>query len=172
MILRMSKESGMLNSMTESSFSLLFSKSSSSCKSKHPTQRGRCKSRAPHHPEERSCLRSPEQQLKYHFSLLHCAWEAIQQEAILAGRSVEVVLNQLHHHLIAHLQRGEMGAWSEQTAGIYTQLSTQQLSLCQHPACTRAFLQLVPVPKADTQVAAVAEWKLHVHTCPHPGCAP
>lgn len=31
----------MLNSMTESSFSLLFSRSSSSCKRKHPAQRGR-----------------------------------------------------------------------------------------------------------------------------------
>lgn len=38
-ILRMSKESGMLNSMTESSFSLLFSRSSSSCNRKHPAQR-------------------------------------------------------------------------------------------------------------------------------------
>lgn len=52
-ILRMSKESGMLNSMTESSFSLLFSRSSSSCKSKRPTQRG--KPGAPHLPEEKSC---------------------------------------------------------------------------------------------------------------------
>lgn len=54
----------------------------------------------------------PKQELTYHFGLLHCAWEAIQEEAILAGRGVKVVLNQLHHHFIAHLQRREMGVWS------------------------------------------------------------
>lgn len=49
-ILRMSKESGMLNSMTESSFSLLFSRSSSSCNRKHPAQRGRGTAKGPLSP--------------------------------------------------------------------------------------------------------------------------
>lgn len=77
-----------------------------------------------------------EQPLLYHFSLLHCAWEAVQEEAVLAGRGVEVVLYQLHHHLVAHLQRAEMGAWSGGISQFYTQ------SCCTHnqcPGCTRAF---------------------------------
>lgn len=51
------------------------------------------------------------QELIQHFSLLHRAWEAVQEEAVLAGRGVKVVLNQLHHHLITHLRRGETDTW-------------------------------------------------------------
>lgn len=43
----------------------------------------------------------------YHLRLFHRAGEAVQEEPVLAGRGVQVVLNQLHHHLIAHLQRGD-----------------------------------------------------------------
>lgn len=47
----------------------------------------------------------PKQGVPYHLCLFHCAWEAVQEEPVLAGRGVQVVLNQLHHHLITHLQR-------------------------------------------------------------------
>lgn len=68
-----------------------------------------------------------EQPLTYHFSLLHRAWEAIEEEAILAWRGVKVVLYQLHHHLVAHLQRAETGAHSGGTPQFYTQLSPELL---------------------------------------------
>lgn len=39
-----------------------------------------------------------------HLSLFDRAREAVQQEALAAGWCVQVLLNELHHHLIADLQ--------------------------------------------------------------------
>lgn len=93
----------MLNSMTESSFSFLFSRSSSSC-NKTPTSEG-LREKGLLVLREGVADAAPKQELPYHLCLFHCAWEAVQEEPILAGRGVQVVLNQLYHHLITHLQR-------------------------------------------------------------------
>lgn len=105
MILRMSKESGMLNSTTESSFSLLFSRSSSSY-NKKPRVRGADAQGAPI-PKEGDAPGQGLPRLTHHLSLLHRAREAVQEEAVLAGRGVQVVLDQLHHHLVTHLRNGD-----------------------------------------------------------------
>lgn len=41
----------------------------------------------------------------YHLCLSHSAREPIQEEAIFAGGGLQVLLNQLHHHLITHLMK-------------------------------------------------------------------
>lgn len=166
-ILRMSKESGMLNSMTESSFSRLFSRSSSSCNRKDSAQRAR--GTATGSREGGDARAAPKQDLTYHFGLLHRAWEAIQEEAILTGRGVEVVLNQLHHHLIAHLQRGETGQEGQPD---FT-----------HSCCTCASAQAAPDPfysrpwsqrqqQPQRRALLLARQKLHVQTCPRQGGTP
>lgn len=78
----------------------------------------------------------PEQELKYHFGLLHRAWEAVQEEAVFAGRGVEVVLNQLHHHLIAHLQREERQVHGQKGHPSFTHSYLQ--SCCTHASAQPA----------------------------------
>lgn len=43
----------------------------------------------------------------YHLRLSHSAREPVQEEAIFAEGGLEVLLNQLYHHLITHLIKEE-----------------------------------------------------------------
>lgn len=47
-----------------------------------------------------------------HLCLFDCAGEPIQQEAVPAGRRVQVLLDELHDHLITDLQANEDEALS------------------------------------------------------------
>lgn len=107
----------MLNSTTESSFSLLFSRSSSSYNKKHRV-RGADAQGAPI-PEEGDAPGQGLPRLTHHLSLLHRAREAVQEEAVLAGRGVQVVLDQLHHHLVTHLRNGDGHALISHTEPLY-----------------------------------------------------
>uniref|UniRef100_A0A0E9XFF1 Uncharacterized protein n=1 Tax=Anguilla anguilla TaxID=7936 RepID=A0A0E9XFF1_ANGAN len=45
-------------------------------------------------------LRALLQQIVQHLCLFHSTGEAVQQEAVLAGRRVQVLLNEFHDHLV------------------------------------------------------------------------
>lgn len=72
--------------------------------------------------------------IAHHLCLPHSAGESIQEEAILAGGSLQVFLNQLHHHLIAHLTTGEGGEEKGKVSIRETATSLSEPPRGTHPA--------------------------------------
>lgn len=63
----------------------------------------------------RAQVMSEPKESTYHLRLSHSAREPIQEETISAEGGLQVLLNQLHHHLITHLIKEEGGTdWMQQ----------------------------------------------------------
>lgn len=155
-ILRMSKESGMLNSMTESSFSLLFSRSSSSCNRKHPAQRGRGTAKGPLSPwKEEMPEQTPNRSSRTISACFTVRGKPSKRKPFLQGG--ESRLFSISSTTISSLTcREERWVYGQEGHPDFIQLPAELLYSCQCPGCIRPFLQLFLVPQAAATAQGTA----------------